>query len=172
MIRRELWIQHVFPSGISPGWVYNIIERLEGTLPRLEYLCSNIDPQLASCQWNDQWSIKDHIGHLNDLEALHTGRLEDFISKSSTLRSADMQNVRTSQAWHSDQAMDYLIVQFEASRRNFIERLKNLDDEIMLFESLHPRLNILMKPVDLAFFVAEHDDHHLTTIRAIIQNQS
>ncbi|MFT4669296.1 MAG: hypothetical protein ACI9M9_001964 [Flavobacteriaceae bacterium] len=29
---------------------------------------------------------------------------------------------------------------------------------------MHPRLKVLMRPVDLLFFVAEHDDHHLATI--------
>ena len=30
--------------------------------------------------------------------------------------------------------------------------------------SLHPRLRQPMSVVDLCFFVAEHDDHHLRTI--------
>jgi len=33
----------------------------------------------------------------------------------------------------------------------------------------HPRLKVKMTPVDLAFFDAEHDDHHLLKISDIIR---
>ena len=34
--------------------------------------------------------------------------------------------------------------------------------------SLHPRLKMQMTPVDLAWFDAEHDDHHLVKIQNLI----
>jgi len=34
--------------------------------------------------------------------------------------------------------------------------------------SIHPRLKVNMTPVDLAWFDAEHDDHHLMRISEII----
>lgn len=172
MITREPWTQHVFPTGFSPGWIYNVIERLEGTMPRLRVLCSALNESMASKRWNDQWSIKDHVGHLHDLESLHMGRLEDFTERKSVLRAADMQNTRTEQAMHGEKSLPFLLDQLELSRRRFLDSLSNLDDESMYFESLHPRLNTWMKPVDLAFFVAEHDDHHLATIRAIIHKHA
>jgi len=168
MITRQPWTQHVFPTAFSPGWIYNVIERLEGTMPRLRVLCGALNESMASTKWNDQWSIKDHVGHLHDLEILHKGRLEDFTARKSVLRAADMQNAMTEQAMHVEKSLPFLLDQLESSRRSFLDSLSNLDDETMYFESLHPRLNTLMKPVDLAFFVAEHDDHHLATIRFII----
>jgi hypothetical protein len=39
-----------------------------------------------------------------------------------------------------------------------------LTDEDLDKSSLHPRLMKPMKIIDLAFFVAEHDDHHLAQI--------
>ncbi len=34
--------------------------------------------------------------------------------------------------------------------------------------ALHPRLNQPMRVIDLAQFVAEHDDHHIQTINELI----
>jgi hypothetical protein len=34
---------------------------------------------------------------------------------------------------------------------------------------MHPRLKVPMTPVDLAWFDAEHDDHHLVKINFIIE---
>jgi hypothetical protein len=43
-----------------------------------------------------------------------------------------------------------------------------LSKEELSKASLHPRLKVMMTPVDLALFDAEHDDHHLVTISEII----
>ncbi|HET9486764.1 MAG TPA: hypothetical protein VFO54_04995, partial [Chryseosolibacter sp.] len=42
-----------------------------------------------------------------------------------------------------------------------------LSDGECAMTSLHPRLNVMMNPVDLAYFDAEHDDHHLVKISEI-----
>jgi hypothetical protein len=44
----------------------------------------------------------------------------------------------------------------------------DLKDDQLLNTALHPRLKIPMRIVDLAYFVAEHDDHHLATIRGMM----
>jgi len=39
----------------------------------------------------------------------------------------------------------------------------------LMYSSLHPRLKTPMRIVDLAYFVAEHDDHHIAAIREILK---
>ncbi len=34
---------------------------------------------------------------------------------------------------------------------------------------MHPLLQNLMRPIDVASFVAEHDNHHLADIRKIVR---
>jgi hypothetical protein len=43
-----------------------------------------------------------------------------------------------------------------------VERLETLDAEVFARPALHPRLNVNLRLVDLLFFIAEHDDYHLT----------
>ncbi|MBA4146229.1 MAG: DinB family protein, partial [Cytophaga sp.] len=44
-----------------------------------------------------------------------------------------------------------------------------LSEEQMKLGALHPRLQVKLTPVDLAWFDAEHDDHHLLKINAILK---
>jgi hypothetical protein len=48
---------------------------------------------------------------------------------------------------------------------HFVNKLLSLDDNQLLNASLHPRLKTPMRVIDLAYFVAEHDDHHLARVR-------
>jgi hypothetical protein len=41
-------------------------------------------------------------------------------------------------------------------------------DEQIVRTAVHPRLQMPMRLVDWAYFVAEHDDHHLARIRELI----
>ncbi len=47
-----------------------------------------------------------------------------------------------------------------------LARLRSLPDRLDRV-ALHPRLQQPVSVVDLGFFVAEHDDHHLATIAAL-----
>ncbi len=49
-------------------------------------------------------------------------------------------------------------------RGRLVDKLSTLAHAQLAMTSLHPRLEQPMTVVDLCFFVAEHDDHHLVTI--------
>jgi len=167
-MNRTKWIDRKFNLDIPEGWLQNILERLLGTEIRLQSLTHGLDDNKALFKPNGKWSIKEHIGHLADLEEVHEGRIDDFMARKEILRAADMSNAATNSANHNNENITNLVNEFAFKRNIFISRLKNLDDETQKLHSLHPRLKMMMKPVDLAFFTAEHDDHHLASIREII----
>jgi hypothetical protein len=171
-MERTKWIDRKFNLDIPEGWLQNILERLRGTEIRLQILTHGLDDNKASFKPDGKWSTKEHIGHLADLEELHEGRIDDFIARKEILRAADMNNTRTNNADHNNKNIADLIDEFASKRNIFISRFENLDDETQKFRSLHPRLKAMMKPVDMAFFTAEHDDHHLASIREIINNMN
>jgi hypothetical protein len=169
-MERTKWVDRKFSFGIPAGWLYNVIVRLDGAPVRIRELISGLDEKQLSSRSGDSWSIKEHIGHLSDLEELHDGRIDDFIAGHSELRPADMSNRKTYAASHNDRQADELLEEFSMKRREFINRLLALSDEVMSSESLHPRLNEMMKPVDMAYFTAEHDDHHIASIMFITED--
>jgi hypothetical protein len=162
------WVERKFTFDYPVTWLPNIVERLRGTSARLRDMTSTLTEAQTGIRYEGKWSIKEHIGHLSDLEELHTGRLDDFAAREQHLRSADMTNAKTNGAGHNSKSIQKLLNEFSIKRRHFINRLTLLDEEAQEFKAKHPRLKKLMRPVDLAFFTAEHDDHHLATIRYLM----
>ena len=162
------WTDRKFTFDFPEGWMSDILERLRGTEIRIIYMINSISEKDCEFKPNGEWSIKEHIGHLSDLEDLHEGRIDDFLERKEVLRAADMQNTKTYDASHNSRSKEELISEFFAKRKNFVDRLESLDDETHKFKSMHPRLQTPMRPVDVAFFTAEHDDHHLADIREIL----
>ncbi len=170
MIDRQKWIDHTFNLGIAVGWSKNIISRLDNTEILLKHYVKNLQKQQLAQRTNDQWSIKEHIGHLTDLESLWLNRFEQFEKELPELIAADMSNRITERSNHNDQPIDKLIEDFKRERLKLIYTVKQLSEKTQNHSAFHPRLKIMMKPVDLLFFIAEHDDHHLTTIAEIIES--
>lgn len=168
-MQRMRWVDRKFQFDVPPGWLHNVIARLSGTEVRLRQLTASLSEAQLTQKPEGKWSIKEHVGHLSDLETLHEGRIQDFRDRKEVLRAADMQNIATKQANHNEKSLEELISGFARRRAAFIDELKNLDDATQTFVSLHPRLQIPMKPVDMATFTAEHDDHHLATIVELIR---
>ena len=51
--------------------------------------------------------------------------------------------------------------------RKHVLVFRELPPDQLARTALHPRLRQPMSVVDLCFFVAEHDDHHLRTIKEL-----
>lgn len=161
-------MERKFTFDFPEGWMFNILERLRGTHPRMAEICKNLNFDQLTTRLDGKWSIQEHVGHLVDLEELHEGRIDDFLARKDTLRAADMSNAKTVAADHNAANINDLLRDFKTARDRLIARLEDLNDDILLSKSVHPRLQVPMRPVDFAFFTAEHDDHHLASIREIL----
>ncbi|MCO4293191.1 DinB family protein [Solitalea sp. MAHUQ-68] len=147
--------QNIFPS---------IIERLAGTVLRLEHKLAKISERKHTVKPDNGWSILEHIGHLSDLEPLWQIRLEEILSGKEFMSSADLQNTKTNEAGHNNKSFQQLITEFSALREQTLKMIESLNEEEIYRSSLHPRLKTPMRTMDLFLFVAEHDDHHLAKI--------
>jgi hypothetical protein len=169
-MQRTKWTERTFSFDFPEGWLPNILERLRGTPARINELTVLLSDEDASFTPHGKWSIKEHMGHLSDLDDLQEARIDDFIARKKMLRAADMANTKTVEANHNAKSVQQLFLNFVNKRKHLVARLEKLDDETQRFNAMHPRLNIPMRPVDAAFFTAEHDDHHLADIRVIIES--
>jgi len=150
--------QNIFPS---------LVERLDGTVLRLEHRINHILDDHLTIKYNSKWSIQEHIGHLIDLEPLWQGRLEDILNGEEFLRPTDLQNTKTDLAKHNEQEVWDLLIRFKKLREETLDSVSSLSEKDIYKFALHPRLKTPMRTMDLFLFVAEHDDHHLAAIRAI-----
>ena len=167
-MNRIRWTERKFDLDLPIGNMPMILERLRGTASRIEEMIKGLPEDLLRKNISGKWSIKEHIGHLSDLEELHEGRIDDLIALKTELRAADMGNKKTNEAKHNAKDISVLLHNFRLSRSEFVKRLSELPDNVIAHSSLHPRLQRMMKPVDMAYFVAEHDDQHLALMREIV----
>ncbi|MFL6230906.1 MAG: DinB family protein [Pyrinomonadaceae bacterium] len=168
-VNRFVWFDRKFELGL-PVWIFpNVVERLRGTPARVEELTRDVPPAALTRRDGDSWSIQEHVGHLSDLGALDLARVSDYEARRETLSAADLENRRTHEANHNARDFRELLAEFRAERSEFVRRLDGFDGEFVERSAVHPRLDKLMRVVDFAFFVAEHDDHHLAAISELIR---
>lgn len=166
-MNRTKWVEREFDFNLPVGVFPCVLERLRGTPARLEELLREVPPGLLTERGGGRWSAQEHAGHLYDLDELHEGRLEDYARGLEVLRAADMTNRKTEEAGHNDARLGDLLALFRAARASFVRRLEALTEEEVGRSALHARLGKQMRVIDLALFVAEHDDHHLASIREL-----
>ncbi len=141
------------------------MERVQSTPVRLEEFISTVAPALLVKKPEGKWSIQEHAGHLVDLDDLHEGRLEDFKKRKEILRPADMKNLRTEEAKHNEKDIGEVLRDFQSARQSFVTKILDFPDQDIARSGFHERLGKQMRIVDLAYFVAEHDDHHIAVMR-------
>lgn len=168
-MERTKWLDRKFNFEFPVGVLPSILERLRGTPVRLEAMTMNLLDEEAGTRFNNKWSIKEEIGHFSDLEILHIGRIDDFMARKDILRAADMANKATVEANHNQKGVRQLLDEFTSKRALLVSGLEGLDEQIHNFRSTHPRLQVPVRPVDIAYFTAEHDDHHFASIREILR---
>ncbi len=161
------WFGRTFQLGLPVDAFPDILERLRGTSLRLAERMGQISPDIAARRHSEKWSALEHAGHLSDLELLWLGRIDDLSNGLERLRAADLENRATWEADHNARSAADILLEFRTRRSQLISRVESLDVEALLTTAIHPRLEQPMTPVDLCFFVAEHDDHHLASITAL-----
>jgi uncharacterized damage-inducible protein DinB len=161
------WVERLFDFSFPAEYFPYVVERVRGTPARLEELVAGIDPAILTMRSGEEWSVQEHVGHLLDLEELHIGRLDDFAEGKEILRAADMTNSKTYEANHNTARLEELLKAFRATRLGFVSRIEEMDEAGVVKSALHPRLQVPMRLVDLVYFTAEHDDHHLASITIV-----
>ena len=169
MVDRMEWIKRQFTFELPLGMYPNVVERVRGTPARLEDLTLSLPREILTRRDNDKWSIQEQAGHLLDLEPLGMNRLDDYEAGLETLHAADMTNRQTHEANHNASTIENILDEFRAERMALVRRLDGYDEAFVQKTALHPRLKMEIRIIDLAFFIAEHDDHHLARISELIR---
>ena len=105
----------------------------------------------------------NRVGTLQEVDGIANRRMDEMISRVAMMSPAVFEP-QDYNPWPIEKVLDY----FRKMRDKNINKYKSLSDGDLAKSSLHPRLKVQMTPVDLAWFDAEHDDHHLVKINEII----
>jgi len=167
-MKQQKWFNKKFKFELSQEQYDSLLKSLSENPVIIAQLVSSLPEKILTTKMENRWSIKENIGHLIDLEELHDGRIDDFIDGRETLRPADLNNRKTDEANHNSKNINQLLIQLKQVRENFVGRLSDLDTSVRERIAVHPRLKQPMRPIDMAQFVLEHDEHHLQTIKELI----
>ena len=167
-MKKLKWFDKKFQFDFSQDHYGSILQKLRETPDKISRLVLPLPEDVLTKKNDNSWSIKENIGHLIDLEELHDKRIDDFIAGKEILRSADLNNRKTNEANHNSKKITDLVNELKVAREEFVKRMKHLDEKTLSRSSIHPRLNQPMRPIDMAQFVLEHDEHHIETIKELI----
>lgn len=157
------WFDRKLTFGFPQEMLPFFIERLSGTAIRLQQKVNGIDEAILSEKLNNKWSVKQNIGHLAEVDEIANHRIDQILSGTPVLAPAVFEPKDYS-VWPIEKVLGL----FQNSRFINLKKYAGLSDVDLQKSSQHPRLKVPMTPVDLAWFDAEHDDHHLVKINEII----
>jgi len=158
------WFDRKFIFDLPIGMFPYYLERLNGTTCRIEKKVDGIAEDILSNGLNNKWSVKENIGHLAEVDEIANKRIDEIIQGISPMSPAVFEP-KAYQEWPIEEVVNY----FREGRLKNIKRYRELSQQELEKTSLHPRLKVMMSPVDLAWFDAEHDDHHLVRINEILE---
>src|SRR5258708_37316907 len=168
MIQDVGWNGRTFTWNLPLDAFPAVVERLHGTPARAAELVSGVSEELLSRRWKGKWSAKENLAHLADLQPLDDQRLREYLVGAAALSVADPANHVTEVACHNQGPIGRLVERLRAGRLELACKLEALTEDEVSRTALHPRLQQPMRLLDCAYFVAEHDDHHLARARQAI----
>jgi DinB superfamily len=158
------WFERNLKFGYPIEMLPFYIERLSGTMVRLESKVMGVSDEVLSKKISDKWSIKQNIGHLAEVDSIANKRIDEM-TKGVEVMSPAVFEPQDYNPWPIGKVLDF----FRTNRDLNLKKYQSLSEVELKRSSLHPRLKLQMTPVDLAWFDAEHDDHHLVKINEIIK---
>ena len=166
----QLWLDRKFDFGHLGGNYLPILERLEGTPFRLAHKMEGLHREALVKSTNGKWSIAEHAGHLLTMESLWMARMDDMALGRPTLRPWNGTNQDTQQAQFHLQNPASILRDFTTTRLAMVSLLRTWTGKEETMSAFHPRLQVNVRLIDHAWFVAEHDDHHLALIQTIVES--
>ena len=163
-MKAKAWFDREFKFGQPPSMLPFYLERLSFTAMRIQHKVHQVSEAKLSLQQDGKWSIKQNIGHLGEVDEIANKRIHEMLEGIPTLSPA----VFEPKGYYNRQDINEVIAFFQEGRAKNIALYNSLNEVDLQKSSLHPRLKVMMNPVDLAMFDAEHDDHHLVKINEIL----
>ncbi len=161
------WFERNLKFGLPAVMLPYYLERLGGTFVRMEAKTKGVSEEILATRLDNKWSVKQNIGHVAEVDRIANKRLDEMISGAAVLSPAVFEP-QDYNSWPIEKVLNF----FYITRVENIKKYNSLSEADLKKSSLHPRLKMQMTPVDLAWFDAEHDDHHLVRMTEILRTLS
>ena len=163
------WASRELPFGRPAEEMPVLLERLLGTPNRLFGLLRDVPPERVQLRLQGKWSVLEHIGHLLVMQDRMRVRVEDWQRLSERLTPIDLADQAPYVEATRQRDLGDVLEEFRLTRNAFVRAVSQLPRPVLGHFALHPCLERRMRPMDMCLYLAEHDDHHLATVRRIVQ---
>lgn len=157
------WFERNLKFGLPAIMLPYYLERLNGTYVRIQFKVKGVTNDILSNRLDNKWSVKQNIGHLAEVDLINNRRIDEMLAGKEMLSPAVFEP-KDYNPWPIEQVLELLF----KNRSENIKKYESLSESDLKKSSIHPRLKVPMTPVDLAWFDAEHDDHHMVRMNEII----
>ncbi len=157
------WFERNLKFGLPAIMLPYYLERLNGTYVRIQFKVKGVTNNILSNRLDNKWSVKQNIGHLAEVDVINNRRIDEMLAGKEMLSPAVFEP-KDYNPWPIQEVLEL----FLKNRRDNIKKYESLSETDLKKSSIHPRLKVPMTPVDLAWFDAEHDDHHMVRMNEII----
>lgn len=157
------WFDREFSFGKPAELLPFFLERLSGTPIRIVHKVKGLEEDQLGARLEGKWSVKEHVGHLVEVDQIANRRIDEMLAGQEVMSPAVFEP-RDYTSWPILHVIEF----FADGRQKNIGKYESIAKEKLLCRSLHPRLKLNMTPIDLAWYDAEHDDHHLLKMSEII----
>jgi DinB superfamily len=164
MMTKISWFERQFTFGLPKGMFPFYIERLDGTFARMREKTKDLSEAMLSNKLDGKWSVKENIAHLHEVGKISDNRINEIVGGAEVMSPAMLPLTVD----YNSLSINDILGKFMTTRKNSLTRYLRLQEDDLGKTSIHPRLKVPMTAVDLAWFDAEHDDHHLVRINEII----
>jgi len=152
---------HTYVGKVPDG---DIVERLEAQCSEMESLAASIGEEKGNYRYAEgKWSIKEVIGHVNDVDRVFGYRMVAFARGDSTPIPGMEQDDWVREANFDARALADLAAEFVAIRRGLVALCRSLDDEALMRTGTASGVEFTARAVP--WVLAGHVLHHLAVIR-------
>lgn len=162
------WSQRSLPFGKATAELPYLLERMQGTPIRMSELLRGLPLERLTLGAQGRWSALEHAAHLLLLDQRLQSRVDDFAARRPGLCRIDLADQHEQIATQKHRPPGDLLEEFRLTRLHLVRRIRSLDEGALGHRASHPCLGVAYGPADMALWVAEHDDHHLLTVRRLL----
>lgn len=162
------WNRRTIPYGRSLDELPVLLERLLGTAERLQHMYTSASREKLLARVDGRWAAVDHLAHLLTLQERFVSRVEDFEHRRSMLCEIDLRDQGALIEQRRARSVVELLDEFRLKRLRFTSRIEQMRYQTLMHQAQHPCQRRELRPVDMLLWIAEHDDHHLASVRSLL----
>lgn len=163
------WSLRTFDYGRPLDELPVLLERVQGTTARLSDLFARQPAERLVLRVDGKWSAMEHLGHLLTLQDRFEPRVDDFEQRRTKLCDISLRDQEPIIRMQGTRTLGDLLEEFRLKRLAFANRVERLHRRSLEHVAYHPCQDRTMRPMDMLLWIAEHDDHHLASMRMLLK---